>query len=198
MSGRDAQAIQAVLQGDVDRFAELVDRYQDHALRVAFSFLGNHEDAKDVSQEAFIHAYRSLGQFRGGAKFSTWLYRIVVNLCKDACKRRARRPLVVAGVGGTDAVSDEDIGLFVEVEDPAADPARQASRRELSRRLTDAIGALPMNQRSAFLLHHVHGLPLDEVAAIMQCRVGTVKSHVFRATQHLRVALDPWLMQEGI
>jgi len=197
MAGSDAETIQAVRRGDVDRYAELVNKYQEMALKVAFSLLGNHEDAKDASQEAFVSAYRSLDRFRSGAKFSTWLYRIVVNECKDVYKRRARQPVVVAVVGPADPEAD-DACLFVEVDDPAASPSDQLANRELARTLSAAIGALPMTQRTAFLLHHVHGLPLDDVAAVMGCRIGTVKSHLFRSTERLRNHLTPWLKEEGI
>ena len=196
MVGSDAEAIHAVLSGDVDRYAELVDKYQGPALRLAFSFLGNYEDARDVSQEAFISAYRSLGRFRAAAKFSTWLFRIVINECKDTYRRRARQPMAVARVGEADDMGDVAGSLFIDVADPGAGPSEQSSHRELSQRLSAAIGKLPMKQRTAFLLHHVHGLPLSEVAVVMGCRVGTVKSHVFRATESLRVALTPWLIRE--
>ena len=197
MAQSETETIRAVLDGDVDRYAELVDRYQEPALRLAYSLLGNYEDAKDVSQEAFVNAYRSLGRFRGTAKFSTWLYRIVVNECKDAYKRRARQPAVVAGVGEPASDADDTGSLFVvDVEDPAANPGESATNRELSQRLSLAIGDLPMKQRTAFLLHHVHGLSLDETAAAMACRPGTVKSHIFRATESLRVQLAPWTSKE--
>ena len=196
MAGRDAETIQAVLDGDVDRYAELVEKYQGLAIRLAFSMVGNYEDAKDVSQEAFVNAYRSLGRFRRGAKFSTWLYRIVVNECKDAFKRRARQPMVVAAVGEPDLDANEETDLFLDAADPAAGPRSQLANRELSQRLSSAIRGLPMKQRTAFLLHHVHGLPLGEVAEVMDCRVGTVKSHVFRATEHLQMQMIPWLKQE--
>ena len=191
----DARTIQAVLSGEVDRYAELVDKYQGRALKVAFSLLGNYEDAKDVSQEAFVSAYRALRRFRGGAKFSTWLFRIVVNECKDVYRHRAHRPLVVATVGTADPDGDESAGLFVEVDDPAADPSEQLANRELSQAIGRAIATLPMNQRSAFLLHHVQGLSLEDTAAVMGCRVGTVKSHVFRSTERLRTSLTPWLAE---
>ena len=199
MAGSDAEAIQAVLDGDVDRFAELVDRYQAQAQRVAFSLLGNYEDARDASQEAFVSAFRALGRFRGGASFSTWLYRIVVNECKDAFKRRARRPLAAASIGEEPHAGDNPTGgLFVDVADAAAGPGDQAAGRELSRRISAEIAALPFRQRTVFLLHHVHGLPLAEVAAVMGCRLGTVKSHLFRATEHLRERLaDVMGTEEG-
>ena len=196
MAGRDAEVIQAVLRGHVERYAELVEWYHDQAIRVAFGFLGNYEDAKDVSQAAFLRAYQSLGRFRHTSKFSTWLYRIVINECKDTFKRRARQPLAVARVGEGD---DGDEGsLFVDVADPGADPADRASGRELSAQLSRAIGRLPMKQRTAFLLHHVHGHSLQEAAAVMGCRLGTVKAHVFRATASLRKQLGPWLTQERL
>lgn len=193
----EEEVIQAVLRGDVDRYAELVDKYQAWALRVAFSLLGNYEDARDASQEAFVSAYRSLGRFRASAAFSTWLYRIVVNECKDAYKRRARSPMVVASVGGPSGEVEEST-LFVDVDDPTGNPSDQLANRELSRRLSGAIGELPMKQRTAFVLHHLHGLSLEEVAAVMGCRVGTVKSHVFRATEGLRAQLSPWLNEETL
>ena len=196
MADSDADAIRAVLDGDVERYAELVDKYQGKALRLAFGFLGNYEDAKDVSQEAFVSAYQALGRFRSAAKFSTWLYRIVINECKDAWKRRAHQPMVAASVGP--APEDEaGEGLFVDVADPGAGPGDHASARELSLAFSVAIGELPAQQRTAFLLHHVHGLPLVEAADVMGCRVGTVKAHVFRATERLRGRLARWVNEEG-
>lgn len=197
MSGNDEAIIQAVVQGDVDRYAELVDKYQGPVLRVAYSLLGNHEDARDVAQEAFVNAYRSLGRFRGGSQFSTWLYRIVVNECKDVHRRRARQPAVVASVGEPEE-SVNGRTIFVDVDDPSAGPRDQMANHELSRRLSGSIEALPMQQRTAFALHHLHGLTLEEVATVMRCRVGTVKSHVFRATEQLRIQLRPWLAQEAL
>jgi RNA polymerase sigma-70 factor (ECF subfamily) len=180
---QDAETIVAVLRGDTNRYAELVDRYQAPALRLAFSLLGNYEDARDASQEAFVRAYDGLRRFRRQARFSTWVYRIVVNTCHDAQRRRSRRPIATAAIASGDP-DEHDTGVFVDVGDPSQDPRSRA------------IGALPMTQRTAFVLHHVHGLSLEEVAGIMDCRVGTVKSHVFRATQRLQSDLQGWMTQE--
>ena len=163
---------------------------------MAFSLLGHYEEARDASQEAFVSAYRSLRRFRAEAKFSTWLYRIVVNECHDARRRRARRPASVASVGESGADDEAGPGLFVDAPDPGAGPDDQAASRELSRQLSGAIERLAMNQRTAFVLRHLHGLSVDEVAVIMRCRVGTVKSHLFRATRRLRVELAPWVTIE--
>jgi RNA polymerase sigma-70 factor (ECF subfamily) len=86
--------------------------------------------------------------------------------------------------------------LFIDVDDPSADPRAQLANQELSRRLSGAIQALPMQQRAVFVLHHLNGLTLEEVAETLRCRVGTVKSHLFRATGHLRAHLSLWLAQE--
>ena len=196
MADADTRTIEAVLAGDVDRYAELVDQYQDRAIRLAFSYVGNYEDARDIAQDAFVSAYRSLTRFRRAAKFSTWLFRIVVNRCKDVHRYRARHPVAAAGVGATPGDDEVGEGFFVDAPDPGAGPSEQAAGRELGAQITAAIRVLPMNQRTAFLLHHVHGLPLEEAAAVMGCRVGTVKSHVFRATAALRKRLTPWLTKE--
>lgn len=197
MADADLAVIEAVLAGDVDRYAELVDKYQGPALRLAFSLLGNAEDARDASQEAFVNAYRALSRFRRGAAFSTWLYRIVVNECRDARRRRARQPAATVGLGEPGPAERDGESLFLEVADPAAGPDEQLADRECARQLSRAIAALPLQQRTAFLLHHVHGLPLAEAAGIMGCRLGTVKAHLFRATERLQALLRPWLAKEG-
>ncbi len=197
MADDDAVAIRAVLDGDVDRYAELVDRYQGPALRLAFSLLGNYADAEDVAQDAFLNAYRALGGFRRGAKFSTWLYRIVVNECKDFWKRRARRPLAAAVVAEPDPEHGSGVILFVDPEDPGSSLRARADGHAIGERLSAAIGVLPMKQRTAFVLHHLHGMPLADVAGVMQCRLGTVKAHVFRAVERLRGQMAPWLSQGG-
>lgn len=194
MADADIQVIIAVLGGDVDRYAELVDRYQTPAYHLAYSLLGHAEDARDASQEAFLRAYQSLAQFRRQAKFSTWLYRIVVNKCMDMARQHAKRirPQLVAG-----DEPGEDGSWFLDVPDPAAGPGERTMNRELARRLSQAIATLPMQQRTACALHYLQGCSLAEAAGIMRCRLGTVKSHLFRATARLRTQLGPWLKEEA-
>ena len=191
---RDADVVAAVLAGDIERYADLVERYRDRTLRVAFTLLGNYQDAEDAAQEAFVSAYRGLARFRREAAFSTWLFRIVVNECRDALRRRRGRPVAASE---PPAFGEEATDLFESVPDPSVGPREQASQRERSRRLSQAIGALPLAQRTAFVLHHLHGMTLEEVSGVMGCRIGTAKSHLFRATERLRAALAPWLDQEG-
>lgn len=184
----DVEIIAAVLKGAQDRYAELVDRYQLHTIKVAYGFVGNFEDARELSQNGFVKAYAHLATFRGRSKFSTWLYRIVVNECKDFLKAKGRRPSTVS-LSPAEPDDEGQSGGFFDVEDPTSGPSEQLANRELGAQLTRAIEALPMQQRTAFLLHHVQGLSLEEAAQAMNCRVGTVKAHVFRATEHLRARL---------
>ena len=193
---RDAEAIQAVLRGEVDRYAELVDRHQTRALYVALGLLGNLDDARDAVQEAFVSAYRNLARFRGRAVFSTWLYRIVVNRCRDVQRQRSRHP-AAARIGTAEEAAGNAADWFEPV-DAAGGPDAAAAEQELSRRLSAAVRDLPEQQRLAFLLHRLEGLSIEETATAMGCRAGTVKSHVFRAMAALRQRLEPWLKEERI
>lgn len=184
----DAEVIDAVLGGEVDRYAELVTRYQLAAWKLAYSFVGNMEDAKELSQNGFVKAYQHLAHFRRHAKFSTWLYRILVNECKDFFKRRVRQPQTVPL-----AADDPEDPVLFEVEDSTGDPRDALATQELAKHLGEAIRSLPRNQQQAFVLHHLHGRSLEEVADVLGCRVGTVKAHLFRACSRLRVRLAPYV-----
>lgn len=184
----DHDIIEAVRGGDIERYAELIERYQRAAWKVAYGLVGNMADAEELSQNAWVKAYQALPRFRGEAKFSTWLYRIVVNECQDFRRRQARQPVIMRPSVGH---GDEDPVLF-DVEDPAAGPRDHAADRELAVSLSAAIRALPDRQREAFTLCQLHGLSLDDAAQVMGCRLGTIKAHLFRATEHLRHALAPW------
>jgi RNA polymerase sigma-70 factor (ECF subfamily) len=189
----DDEIVRAVCAGDTEAFAELVDRYQAMAIKVAFSLLGNEQDAYDAAQEAFISAYQALPRFRGGAKFSTWLYRIVANKCKDVYRKRARTADSWLRISTTGSSARED--HMMDIHDPQSGPALKLYNREVAEALNEAISQLPLKQRMAFVLHHLHGMALNEVADVMQCRVGTVKSHMFRATAALKSRMQPWLQE---
>lgn len=189
----DDEIIRAVCAGDTEDFAELVEKYQAMAIRVAFSLLGNEQDAKDVAQEAFISAYQALPRFRGGAKFSTWLYRIIANKCKDVYRKRSRTADSWLRISSADSGGNED--YIMEIQDPQPEPALKLFSREAAEALNEAVSQLPLKQRMAFVFYHLHGMALNEVAEVMQCRVGTVKSHVFRPTKTLKVSMQPWLQE---
>ncbi len=179
----DAEVIEAVLRGESDRYGELVDRYQLAAWKLAYGLVGNFEDAKELSQNGFVKAYRHLRQFRGKSRFSTWLYRIIVNECKDFFKSKTRQPLLVSLSCG-DPETDEPI-LF-ETADPAGDPRDVMENKEMAKKISRAIQMLPLKQRAAFVLCRLNGLSLAEAAGTMGVRLGTVKAHLFRAMENLR------------
>lgn len=182
----DAAVIEAVLRGEIDRYGELVDRYQLAAWRLAFCLVGNLEDAKDLSQNGFVKAYRGLRRFRGEARFSTWLYRIVANECKDFLKSRARGPFFVRLAPAEPEADEPD--LF-EAADPGEDPREAMENKELAGKISRAIERLPFKQRLAFILCQIEGLALEAASGVMGIRLGTVKAHLFRATERLRKEL---------
>jgi RNA polymerase sigma-70 factor (ECF subfamily) len=159
--------------GDVAAYAELVRKYQGIATRVARSVAG--EDAEDVAQEAFVRAYNALGRFREGAPFRPWLLRIVVNLSRNSIRSRVRRERVIARVPApVDAAGVDD----------------EVVRDDDRRRLHDALRALPVRDRAVLTCRYLEGLSEAETGAVLDCRVGTVKSRTSRALDRLRAQLE--------
>lgn len=176
----DEQAlIQAACRGDLAAFNQIVLHYQGLAYNMAFRMLGDGEAAADATQDAFIKAYRNLGQYRGGS-FRAWLLRIVTNVCYDHLRSLRRRP--------TDswedmAVDTEHVG---ELVDPAEAPSDYALRQELGRVIQQAIVRLPAPQRTVLILSDIEGLSYEEIAEVMQTSLGTVKSRLSRARAKVR------------
>jgi RNA polymerase sigma-70 factor (ECF subfamily) len=171
---------------DQTAFDELVERYQSRAYRLAWSLLRDAEDARDVSQEAFLRVYQSAERFRGDARFSTWFYRILVNLALDHRRRRRWWRRVVA-----QPRDDEDV-RFVErqpARDP--DPGERASEEQEMSRLWKAVGRLSPQQRAAVVLSVQEQLSTTEIAVILACSEATVRVHLHRAVQALRRHLTP-------
>lgn len=192
----DERVIQSVLLGASDRYGELVDRYQLAAWKLAYSFVGDFEEARDLSQNGFVKAYQNLGRFRGGSRFSTWLYRIVANECKDFLRRKNRRPFFVSLSAPDEPEEGASPAIPFELEDRGSNPREAAQDRELAAQLARAVERLPMKQRTAFLLRHVNGLSLEETSEAMGCRLGTVKSHLFRASESLRSFMGPFITSQ--
>lgn len=170
---------------------ELVRRYQEKVYRIAYGMCdGDPEEARDLSQEAFLKAFRNLPGFKGDARFYTWFYRIVVNTCLDARRRRQRwRRLLHFGSrrGGEEPAGGEPEAN--PARDASPDPLQTLSHREMRRDLKAALKTLPPKQRLVFQLKVQEEMSLREIARIMGAAEGTVKSHLFRATRALRAAL---------
>lgn len=187
LGARSDEALCArVAARDHGAFDALVERYQARAYRLAWSLLRDAEDARDLSQEAFLRVYQSAGRFRGDARFSTWFYRIVVNLCLDHRRRRRwwQRAL---------ARDHDDDPVAVVEQQPARepDPGQRASEEQMMTRLWAAVHRLSPQQRAAVVLSVQEQMSTAEVAAVLQCSEPTVRVHLHRAVQALRRALGP-------
>ncbi|HZS52618.1 MAG TPA: sigma-70 family RNA polymerase sigma factor [Bryobacterales bacterium] len=184
---QDAALIRAAQQGDHQAFEQLVRLYDQSVLRLALNLLRSEEDARDAYQEAFLKAYRNLGSFRFECSFYTWLYRIVTNICLDHLRKRTIRreesPVIETRNGARD--------LFDAVEDGRAEahPERDLLRRELARRIEDALSRLAPRERLVFELKHYQGLRLRVIGEMLDTTEETAKNCLYRATQKLRAAL---------
>ncbi|MBR4517843.1 MAG: sigma-70 family RNA polymerase sigma factor [Victivallales bacterium] len=175
---------------DQAAFDQLVERHSDRAFQLAYSILQNRQDAEEVVQDAFIRIYRSLGNFRGDAQFSTWMYRIVVNLCNNKFrwnKVRGANCTISIDAPLPNAEGDEDLRLELPSSD--ASPNEQAEFADLRERLEKAMATLPESYRTAVMLRNVQQLDYEEIAKILDCAVGTVKSRINRGRELLRQAL---------
>ncbi len=179
---REAQA------GQRTSFDALVRRYDQSVLRLALHMLGNEQDAQDVHQEAFIKAYRHLGNFRFECSFYTWLYRIVTNLCLDQLRRRKSRREDPATV--LDASGDEmDLLSNVSDDRAMANPARELERKAMGASISDALDKLTPRERTVFELKHYQGLKLRTIGEMLNTTEETAKNTLFRATRKLRANL---------
>jgi len=179
---REAQA------GERTAFDALVRRYDQSVLRLALHMLGNEQDAQDVHQEAFIKAYRHLGNFRFECSFYTWLYRIVTNLCLDQLRRRKSRREDPATV--LDASGDEmDLMANVSDERAMANPARELERKVMGEQINAALDKLTPRERTVFELKHFQGLKLRTIGDMLSTTEETAKNTLFRATRKLREQL---------
>src|SRR5882672_5101907 len=184
----DDELIRAAQKGQRTAFDALVRRYDQSVLRLALHMLGNEQDAQDVHQEAFIKAYRHLGNFRFECSFYTWLYRIVTNLCLDQLRRRKSRredPATVIDSSG------EEMDLLSNVSDDrsGANPVRELERKVLSRRIQAALDKLTPRERTVFELKHYQGLKLRAIGEMLNTTEETAKNTLFRATRKLRANL---------
>jgi RNA polymerase sigma-70 factor (ECF subfamily) len=179
----DEELVALAQNGDHHAFEELVQRHQQKAYRIAFDFARDREEAKDLSQEAFLRAYTHLSNFDGRSRFYTWFYRILVNVCLDYRRRHKR----------TSAEEfNETVENQVEPSHPASNaisPDQQVMAEQFSHKVGEALEALPPKQRTAFILKNHQGLSIKEIAQVMQTAEGTVKVHLHRAVAALRQRL---------
>ncbi len=167
----------------------LVGRYQERIYATVYHMTANHEDANDLAQESFIKAYQALASFKGGSSFYTWLYRIAVNKTINFLKQRRHRGHL--SLNDLDFNAEHDAELVALVSDKT--PRRDAALAELQEKLNEAMLKLSEDHRLVITLHDVQGHSHDEIAEIMDCNIGTVRSRLFYARQQMQGFLSDYL-----
>ncbi len=187
----DQQLVERVQQGDKRAFNLLVQKYQHKVFNLIGRYVKNQSDVADVAQEAFIKAYRALPNFRGESAFYTWLYRIAVNCAKNHLVSQGRRP-----PGSDIEVADAEFLDGGEALRESGTPENHTLSEELKQVIFRTIEKLPEDLRSAITLRELEGLSYEEIAAIMECPVGTVRSRIFRAREAIDKQIQPLLEQQ--
>jgi RNA polymerase sigma-70 factor (ECF subfamily) len=182
----DEALCERVARKDEAAFDALVERYQQRAYRLAWSLLRNAEDARDVSQEAFIRLHQTAGKFQARARFSTWFYRIIVNLCLDHQRRHWRWRRLLTPVGGIEIPPESSMERPTA---PAVDPLDDLGRRQVTTELWRAVDRLSPQQRAVIVLQVQEELETGQIAAILGCSEATVRVHLHRALLALRKSM---------
>ena len=183
--------IRAAQRGDEIAFEKLVRAHDHNVMRMAFNVLHSEEDARDVYQEAFLRVYRSLSKFRFDCTFSTWLYRIVANLCLDQLRRRKVRKEEVSAVGAEEGEMDRF--RFLPESRADVDPQRQLLSAEVKSRIQDVLEELTPRERIVFEMRHYQGMRLRAIGASLGVTEEAAKNCLFRATQKMRAALGDFV-----
>ena len=179
MTSTDEELVARSIGGDSDSFNELVLRWERPIYALAYRTIGREEDARDVCQETFLRAFRALPGFRGQAKFSSWLYRIALNLCRDWIRRERRAPTV-------QAPDDVDLIEMAAAAEPSESIEELVARKDLTRTIERAMARLPEEQRTAIVLKEYHGLTFQEIAELVGCPLSTVKTRLYQGLTVLR------------
>ena len=185
----EEELVRRARRGDLDAYDGLVRRYQERIYATIYHMTSNHEDANDLAQESFIKAFQALKTFKGGSSFYTWLYRIAVNKTINFLKQRKNRNHM--SLNDLDFNAEHDPDLVALISDKT--PRREAGLAELQEKLNAAMLKLSEPHRLVVVLHDVQGLSHDEIAKIMDCNIGTVRSRLFYARQQLQGFLSDYL-----
>ncbi len=179
MASTDEELVARSIGGDADSFNQLVLRWERPIYALAYRTIGREEDARDVCQETFLRAFRALPRFRGQAKFSSWLYRITINLCRDWMRRERRTP---AG----QSHEDTDPMDLAAAAGPSESIEDLIVRKDMTRLVERAMALLPEDQRTAIVLKEYHGLTFQEIAELLGCPLSTVKTRLYQGLTVLR------------
>jgi len=183
MTWTDEELVARSQRGDVESFNQLILRWERPIYALAYRVIGREDEARDVCQEAFLRAFRALPGFKGQAKFSSWLYRITLNLCRDWIRRQRRAPV-------SQMPEDVDILEAAAAREPSESIEDLVARRELSAVVEEAMALLPEEQRTAIILKEYHGMTFQEIADLQGCPLSTVKTRLYQGLTVLRRQLE--------
>src|SRR5688500_1688483 len=183
MTWTDEELVDRSRSGDVESFNQLIIRWERPIYALAYRVIGREEEARDVCQEAFLRAFRALPGFKGQAKFSSWLYRITLNLCRDWIRRQRRAPV-------SQMPDDVDLAEMAASQGPVESIEDLVARRELSAVVEEAMAKLPEEQRTAIILREYHGMTVQEIAEHQGCPLITVKTRLYQGLSVLRRHLE--------
>jgi len=189
VSDKEKDLLLKARNGDVKAFETIIEDYQKKVFNIALRMIGNHDDASELAQEVFIRIFKSLKNFKGESSLSTWIYRITTNVCLDELRKRKNKNIVSLD----EDVKQDDGEIKRQVEDARPTPDVIAEKNEVLRVVKEAILSLPEDQRTVIILRDIQGFSYDEIAKIMNCPEGTVKSRINRSRQILRDRLKPKL-----
>lgn len=181
---RDAELIADYLAGSEEAFNQLVLRHHRMAFNLAYRFVSDYEDANDLAQEAFIRVHKSLKRFKGTCSFTTWLYKIVLNLARNRYRWKKRRG-EFSKISLDNPGHDTDRGPM-EVPDEALSVATQVRRKEIQTRIEESLNRLPAEFREVLVLRHMEGMTYTEISELLGCAEGTIKSRLHRARTEIR------------
>jgi len=185
----ESELVRRARRGDLQAYDDLVKRYQERIYATIYHMTSNHEDANDLAQESFIKAFQALKSFKGGSTFYTWLYRIAVNKTINFLKQRKNRTHMSLNDIDFNAEHDPDLMALISENTPR----RAAGLTELQKKLNEALLKLSEPHRLVIVLHDVQGQSHDEIAEIMDCNIGTVRSRLFYARQQMQAELADYL-----
>ncbi len=179
MTRTDEELVARSIDGDTDSFNQLVLRWERPIYALAYRVIGREEEARDVVQETFLRAFRGIKNFRGQAKFSSWVYRIALNLCRDWIRRERRAPIQATPEG-------IDLVELAAEQGPVESIETLVARHDLSKIVEQAMALLPDEQRTAIILKEYHGMTFQEIADLQGCPLSTVKTRLYQGLTVLR------------
>ncbi len=189
----DRRLVRRAREGNLEAFDALVRKYQERIYSVVYHMTSNHEDAAELAQDAFVRAFRALPGFKGESSFFTWLYRIAVNQTLNYLKHRRHRGHLSLNDLDLQAENDPDLLALISEQTPR----RELNLRELQERLNAAMQKLSDTHRMVVTLHDIEGLRHEQIAQIMKCNVGTVRTRLHYARQQLQAYLADWMQGHG-